>query len=94
MAVKLKLALLLPFLPLVAHADAISTVIASDTPLFYSTTGYDLFALASSTGSYLLKLTAGFYLQTIYLFRGWIAGALIIGAVIYFSGRAFRFFRH
>jgi hypothetical protein len=67
--------------------------LASSTPLFYETTGFDIMRVASSTNG-LIKLFIGNGLAIIYQLRGWLVALVIIGTILLFSGKAFRFFRH
>ena len=69
------------------------SIIASQG-IFYSTTGFDIGEVASSTGNNLIKLFIGSGLALLYELRGWIVALVIIGSIIFFAGRAFRFFRH
>lgn len=68
--------------------------ISSTTSIFEKTTGFDIMKLASTTGNGLVKLFVGNGLAIISQLRGWIVALVIIGAILLFAGRAFRFFKH
>ncbi len=87
------LILLALFTPVAALADTIGDTLASSTPLFTETTGFDIVALASTTGNGLIKLVIGNGLAVIYDLKGWIVAGAIIGAVIFFTTRAIRLMR-
>ena len=61
---------------------------------FASTTGFSVGSVVEWAGDNLIKLFIGSGLSVLYELRYWIVALVIIGAVIYFSYRAFRFFRH
>lgn len=84
---------------IVGSACIIDTGVIKDTldttvPLFYETTGFDIMSLASTTGNGLVMLFAGNGLAIIYQLRGWIVALVIIGSILLFAGKAFRFFKH
>ena len=68
--------------------------LANATGTFSGTTGFDLSAIMVWAGPNLLGLYLGNTLAIIYGFRGWTVAATVIAAMILFSYRAFRFFRH
>ena len=80
--------------PFTAFADPIGDTLASSTPLFQETTGFDILGIASSTVKGLLSVVAGNGLEPVFELRGWIIGATIIGAVIFFTTRALRLSRN
>jgi hypothetical protein len=61
---------------------------------FASTTGFAVSDVVTWAGDNLIKLFIGSGLSVLYELRYWIVALVIIAAVIYFSYRAFRFFRH
>ncbi len=61
---------------------------------FASTTGFSVGDVVQWSGDNLIKLFIGSGLSVLYELRYWIVALVIIGAVIYFSYRAFRFFKH
>lgn len=61
---------------------------------FASTTGFTISSVVSWSGDNLIKLFIGSGLAVLYELRYWIVGLVIIGAIVYFAYRAFRFFRH
>lgn len=70
-----------------------NTLITDATTQFASTTGFSLGAVVSWAGDNLIKLFIGSGLGVLYELRYWIVALVMIGIVIYFSYRAFRFFR-
>lgn len=61
---------------------------------FASTTGFGISEVVEWAGDNLIKLFIGSGLAVLYNLRYWIVALVIIGAVVYFAYRAFRFFRH
>lgn len=61
---------------------------------FASTTGFGISDVVTWSGDNLIKLFIGSGLAVLYNLRYWIVALVIIGAVVYFAYRAFRFFRH
>jgi hypothetical protein len=61
---------------------------------FASTTGFSVSSVVTWAGDNLIKLVIGSGLAVLYNLRYWIVALVIIGAVVYFAYRAFRFFRH
>jgi hypothetical protein len=61
---------------------------------FSSTTGFSVASVVTWAGDNLIKLFIGSGLSVLYELRYWIVALVIIGAVVYFAYRAFRFFRH
>lgn len=70
------------------------TMINNATSSFLATTGFDVSAVVTWAGDNLIKLFIGSGLAVLYDLRYWIVALVIISAVIYFSYRAFQFFRH
>lgn len=71
-----------------------NSLIANATTTFNSTTGFDISSVVVWAGDNLIKLFIGSGLAVLYELRGWIVALIILGAVVYFAYRAFRFFRH
>jgi len=61
---------------------------------FASTTGFSVASVVTWSGDNLIKLFIGSGLSVLYELRYWIVALVIIGAIIYFAYRAFRFFKH
>lgn len=61
---------------------------------FASTTGFSIGDVVTWSGDNLIKLFIGSGLAVLYNLRYWIVALVIIGAIVYFAYRAFRFFRH
>ena len=61
---------------------------------FASTTGFSVDSVTQWSGDNLIKLFIGSGLAVLYSLRYWIVALIIIGALVYFAFRAFRFFRH
>jgi hypothetical protein len=59
-----------------------------------TTTGFEMGDVVTWAGDNLIKLFIGSGLAVLYSLRGWIVALVIIGAIVYFAYRAFRFFRH
>jgi len=70
------------------------SLIGNATSTFLSTTGFDVSAVVTWAGDNLIKLFIGSGLAVLYELRGWIVALVVIGAIVYFAYRAFRFFRH
>ncbi len=69
-------------------------LINTATTTFDTTTGFQVADVVTWAGDNLIKLFIGSGLSVLYELRGWIVALVIIGAVVYFAYRAFRFFRH
>lgn len=61
---------------------------------FSSTTGFTVASVVDWMGDNLISLFIGSGLAVLYNLRYWIVALVIIGAIVYFAYRAFRFFRH
>ena len=61
---------------------------------FASTTGFSVSSLVDWSVTNLLLVWVGSGVALLYELRYVIAALLILGAIIYFAFRAFRFFRH
>ncbi len=70
------------------------TMINAATSTFQTTTGFSMADTVTWTTDNLLKLFIGSGLGLLYNLRGWIVALVVIGAIVYFAYRAFRFFRH
>lgn len=69
-------------------------LLSSATSTFMTTTGFNVGEVVTWSGDNLIKLFIGSGLAVLYELRGWIVALVMIGAIIYFAYRAFRFFRH
>ncbi len=69
-------------------------LISTATTTFASTTGFTVDDGVQWAGTNLIKLFLFSGLAVLYNLRGWIVALLVIASIIYFSYRAFRFFRH
>ncbi len=69
-------------------------LIASSTAGFAATTGFSIGDVVTWAGDNLIKLFIGSGLAVLYELRYWIVALIIIAAVVYFSFRAFQFFKH
>lgn len=70
------------------------SMINAATSTFLTTTGFGMSDAVTWTTDNLLKLFIGSGLGLLYNLRGWIVALVVIGAIVYFAYRAFRFFRH
>ena len=70
------------------------TLITTASSGFATTTGFTVASVVTWTGDNLIKLFIGSGLAVLYELRYWIVALVIIGAIIYFAYRAFRFFKH
>lgn len=70
-----------------------NTLINTATSTFQTTTGFTYSDLVSWMGD-ILKLIVGSGLGVLDSLKGWIIALVVIGAVVYFIYRGFRFFRH
>ena len=70
------------------------SMLSSATSTFMTTTGFDVGDVVTWAGDNLIKLFIGSGLAVLYELRGWIVALVMIGAIVYFAYRAFRFFRH
>lgn len=61
---------------------------------FASTTGFAISDVVTWAGDNLIKLFVGSGLSVLYNLRYWIVALVIIGAIVYFAYRGFRFFQH
>ena len=74
--------------------DPLGDEIAAASIGFASTTGFNIQSVIDWSGTNLIKLFIGSGLAVIYYLRYWLVAILIISAIVYFSYRAFRFFKH
>jgi len=70
------------------------TLITTASSGFATTTGFSVASVVTWTGDNLIKLFIGSGLAVLYELRYWIVALVIIGAIVYFAYRAFRFFKH
>lgn len=70
------------------------TIIDAATSTFQSTTGFSFGDVVTWTGDNLIKLFIGSGIGVLDALKGWIISLVVIGAIVYFAYRAFRFFRH
>lgn len=70
------------------------TLISDASAGFATTTGFAISSVVTWAGDNLIKLFIGSGLAVLYELRYWIVALVIIGAIVYFAYRAFRFFRH
>ena len=75
-------------------SGGIGDMIAFANSAYASTTGFTLTATAAFAGDTFFNLFAGSGLAVLYELRYWIVALLILAAIIYFSFRALRFFKH
>lgn len=68
-------------------------LITTATAGFASTTGFTVSSVVQWTGDNLIKLFIGSGLAVLYELRYWIVALVVIGIIVYFAYRAFRFFR-
>ncbi len=71
-----------------------TALIATAEAGFASTTGFSMGDLVTWTGTNLLDLFIGSGVALLYELRYWIIALVVIAGIIYFSFRAFQFFRH
>lgn len=69
------------------------TLIGNATSTFNTTTGIEMAEVVTFTGNN-IKLVAGSGLGVLQALLPWIIALVVIGAIVYFLYRAFRFFRH
>lgn len=74
--------------------DVVSTWLNDNSALFASTSGFSIASTVSWTGSNLIGLFLGNGLDILYENRMWLIVCLIIGGILVFTYRAFRFFKH
>ena len=74
--------------------SAFTTQLGNATSTFQATTGFDIAGVVAWSGDNLIKLFIGSGLAVLLALRGWIVALVIIGSIVYFAYRAFRFFRH
>ena len=58
------------------------------------TTGFNIQGVVQWAGDNLIALFIGSGLAVLLALSGWLVALLILGSIIYFAYRAFRFFRH
>jgi hypothetical protein len=61
---------------------------------FGSSTGFSINAITKYSGDNLTYVFMGSLLGIVFGLRFWIAAVLVIAAVLYFTRRAYQFFRH
>lgn len=69
------------------------TIIDTASSTFTTTTGFSIASVVSFMSDQ-IKLVLGGGLGVLQALMGWIVALAIIGAIVYFLYRAFRFFRH
>lgn len=74
--------------------NGISAMIAYADATFASTTGFTVSSTSDFAGDTFFNLFAGAGLAALYEVRYWVVAILIISAIVYFSYRALRFFKH
>lgn len=81
------------FTVLTGSAGDFAGMISNAESGFATSTGFSLSAVSLFAGG-LIQLFIGSGLGTLYGLRWWLAAAAVIAAIIYFTRRAFGFFRH
>lgn len=74
--------------------DTLSLMLASASASMEATTGFNIQGVVQWAGENLIALFIGSGLAVLLALSGWLVALLILGAIIYFAYRAFRFFRH
>lgn len=74
--------------------NAFMIQLGNATTTFQETTGFDVAGVVTWSVDNLIKLFIGSGLAVLLYLRGWIVAMVIIGSIVYFAYRAFRFFRH
>lgn len=74
--------------------DGLGPEIDAASQGFASTTGFDIPSVINWAGDNLIKLFIGSGLAVLFQLRYWLVALVVIAAIIYFSYRAFRFFKH
>lgn len=69
-------------------------MISAATSSFETTTGFGITDVVTWSADNLFKVFIGSGLALLYELRYWIVAIIIIGAIVYFAYRMFRFFRH
>ena len=69
-------------------------LIASSSAGFASTTGFSIDSVTAWMSTNLIQLFIGSGLGVLLSLRYWIVALVILGAIIYFAYRGFRFFQH
>lgn len=70
------------------------SIINTATTSFQTTTGFSFSDVVSWVGDNLIKLFIGSGIGVLDALKYWIVALVVIGAIVYFAYRAFRFFRH
>lgn len=70
------------------------TIIGAATSTFQTTTGFSFSDVVTWVGDNLIKLFIGSGVGVLDALKGWIVALVVIGAIVYFAYRAFRFFKH
>lgn len=81
------------FSPVTPSSNPIGDYLNNAESGFSSTTGFDIIGLINWSGTNLVELFIGTGLALLFDLRYWIVALVVIGGVLYFSFRAFRFFR-
>lgn len=69
-------------------------IINTATSSFETTTGFSFADVVTWVGDNLIKLFIGSGVGVLDALKYWIVALVVIGAIVYFAYRAFRFFRH
>jgi hypothetical protein len=72
----------------------LDTLIGAATTSFQTTTGFSFSQLVTWVGDNLIKLFIGSGIGVLDALKYWIVALVVIGVIVYFAYRAFRFFRH
>lgn len=70
------------------------SLITAASSTFTTTTGFSFGDVVTWVGDNLIKLFIGSGVGVLDALKGWIVALVVIGAIVYFAYRAFRFFRH
>jgi len=74
--------------------DTLGIMLTAASAGMEKTTGFNVASTVAWTGDNLIKLFIGSVLAVLLSLRGWLVALVIIGSIVYFAYRAFRFFRH
>ena len=69
-------------------------IIDTATTSFETTTGFSFANVVTWVGDNLISLFIGSGIGVLDALKYWIVALVVIGAIVYFAYRAFRFFRH
>jgi uncharacterized membrane protein len=84
----------LALVPSISYGAGIDDLVNTATTTFETTTGFSMTSALAWGVDNLLKVFMGTGLAVLYVLRYWIVALAVLGILIYFGFRGFRFWKH